>query len=673
MKLFRVRIRNYRSIEEIDLEIGNITRALGGNGAGKSTILKALELFYASGTPNLTIEDFFNRDHSREIEITLWFHDLDLVERERFGTQVKPDGTMSISRVFNSNPKASGKYYGTACRCPAFAGVRALAKVGEKKAAYNALRAAYPALPAIARGDDAEAMLTNWEAANPSQCEEARDDGQFFGFQNVAQGKLSDSTMLVYVPAVRDASLEALDGKGSAIAKLLELAVKSVIEARADIREFRDGVRRRFQELMAPENLTELDGLATILSDTLRAFYANTAVLLNWRDAQPIEIPFPTADMRLDDEGFVAPVDRTGHGLQRALIVTLLQHLAFATQSTNKAADENDGGDAGEEVLTPNLILAIEEPELYQHPTKQRHVAAVLEKLAMGEIPGIARSTQVIFTTHATTFVSMERFDEIRLVRRYRAAAGLPRCCKISRASLENVAKKLAQIWVRPEAEFTAASLLPRLHVVDGAVAEGFFAGVAVLVEGVSDRAAILAAAMLRSIDLAAEEIAVLAVGGKTILDKPFVIFRELGIPAFVMWDSDQGSRDPQPLANRALQRMIGVAEADLQDTYANVGRDHAAFAVNLEAVLKAEIGEQFWNTALDDLKTQYGVSNRADAQKIPRLMFDLLTRAQAEDKSSATLNAILDAILVLKQAIAPADEPGQAAENAGIPVPDAA
>lgn len=38
-------------------------------------------------------------------------------------------------------------------------------------------------------------------------------------------------------------------------------------------------------------------------------------------------VPRPVADVFLIDEGFGGPVDRLGHGLQRAFIFTLLQHL----------------------------------------------------------------------------------------------------------------------------------------------------------------------------------------------------------------------------------------------------------------------------------------------------------------------------------------------------------
>ena len=53
---------------------------------------------------------------------------------------------------------------------------------------------------------------------------------------------------------------------------------------------------------------------------------------------------------------------------------------------------------------------AIEEPELYQHPSRQRHLASVLLNLAKGAIPGVAENTQVIYATHSPLFVGLDRF-----------------------------------------------------------------------------------------------------------------------------------------------------------------------------------------------------------------------------------------------------------------------
>jgi len=51
--LKRARIKNFRSIRDADVQLGPHIAILGGNGAGKSTVLRAIERFYA---PSTTIE-----------------------------------------------------------------------------------------------------------------------------------------------------------------------------------------------------------------------------------------------------------------------------------------------------------------------------------------------------------------------------------------------------------------------------------------------------------------------------------------------------------------------------------------------------------------------------------------------------------------------------------------
>lgn len=396
---------------------------------------------------------------------------------------------------------------------------------------------------------------------------------------------------------------------------------------------------------MDPSNLPELTKFAEMLSSTLSRYYDGTSVEMNWRPAQALNIHFPAADMRLNDDGFITSVDRTGHGLQRALIMTLLQHLAVAGRQDGipTAPEESPA----EPALTPSLILAIEEPELYQHPTKQRHMAAVLEQLGAGTIPGVSNSVQVFFTTHSPHFISVARFEEVRLVRRWRDTEGGERICKISGTGLADIVADLSAAW--PSRSLTIEGLKPKLHVIDNAVCDGFFACVVVLVEGVSDKAALEAAAFRRGIDFAAQEIAIIPVHGKSVLDKVAIIFRRLGIPVFAMWDCDKGGKDPGVNINKALLRIFNVPESKLVEYGSQFDRDFLCFEHTLEHNLKLELTEKLWDEVLTALRDEYGVQNRDDAQKVPQIMMELLNRAAAHGYSSATLNAVIDSILALK------------------------
>jgi AAA15 family ATPase/GTPase len=58
MILKGARIVNFRSLQNVEVSFGRQTAILGGNGAGKSTILKAIEKFY-SPSASVTPDDFF--------------------------------------------------------------------------------------------------------------------------------------------------------------------------------------------------------------------------------------------------------------------------------------------------------------------------------------------------------------------------------------------------------------------------------------------------------------------------------------------------------------------------------------------------------------------------------------------------------------------------------------
>lgn len=685
MILGRVAIRNFRSIRDCEVRLGPHTAILGGNGAGKSTVLRAIERFYAPST-TIELDDFFGRTPDRPIEIELTFTNLDPAEAELFGSRVHA-GEMSVVRIFEAGGgRNNGRYYGKSRQHLAFSGIRAAAGANEKKAVYDALRnggGIYADLQQVRRADQVDEQLMAWEDRNPGLCELGLDSGQFFGFTNVGRGSLQRFTSFVFIPAVRDASIDAMDSKGAVISRLMELVVRSAIQRRADIRQFQAEVSERYRQLTDPTSLTELGDLSTVLTDTLQRLYLEAAVNLRWREASDFPIPLPAADVLIDDDGFEGPVDRKGHGLQRAFILTLLQHLAHASAKSEgqplgsgDLGEEREAGEGGNSApaptaepadgfVLPGLILAIEEPELYQHPTKQRHFANVLRSLTEGALPGVAVQTQVIFASHSSLFVAADRFDEIRLARR-KAVPSLPhKECVIRSSSLESVCRRLEAAFGEATGARTVEGLRSRLHVLGPELGEGFFADLVVLVEGASDRAAIAAAAALEGLDLAENGIAILPVTGKTGLANPACIFQELEIPTFLVWDCDHGSDDPNIPFNRALQRIAGIAEADVVDAFTTVQDRFAAFEVNLEATLKADLGAEIYARALDAAREKFGLQSRGDVSKSPAAMTEVLRTASGQGQTSATLRQIIGAISALRRSQQTASAEGQRNEIA--------
>jgi len=137
LKLKSARIRNFRCIREAEVNFDDMTSFIGGNGAGKSTVLRAIDAFYA-GSPKITVHDYFNRKTEDPIEIDLTFHQLTEAEVVMFGSRVE-GGELSVMRVFDWQDGARGRYFGTSLFHPDFAELRAMTGVS-KRSAYGAFR-----------------------------------------------------------------------------------------------------------------------------------------------------------------------------------------------------------------------------------------------------------------------------------------------------------------------------------------------------------------------------------------------------------------------------------------------------------------------------------------------------------------------------------------------------
>lgn len=190
--------------------------------------------------------------------------------------------------------------------------------------------------------------------------------------------------------------------------------------------------------------------------------------------------------------------------------------------------------------------------------------------------------------------------------------------------------------------------MAPRLHtLMTPWMNEGFFADVVVLVEGEDDRAVILGAAQMQGFDLESEGYSVIPCGGKNNLDRPVVIFRELGIPCYVIWDSDKDAHDAKPENNHRLLKLMERHDS-IEDWPNYVGKDSACFETNLETMLKSEIGEDVFNKYLEEYRNEFGFK-RNHALKSPIVITKILQSAQQENRTSHTITQIIEQIRMLK------------------------
>ena len=118
-----INVKNFRSILDETLHCEQLTALVGANGSGKSSFLRALELFYTL-SPKIEAEDFYDGDTSAEIIIAISFKELSEEAKELFSKYMQGD-LLRVERVFSwDTGKITPKYHGATLQNPEFKSVR---------------------------------------------------------------------------------------------------------------------------------------------------------------------------------------------------------------------------------------------------------------------------------------------------------------------------------------------------------------------------------------------------------------------------------------------------------------------------------------------------------------------------------------------------------------------
>jgi predicted ATP-dependent endonuclease of OLD family len=189
-----------------------------------------------------------------------------------------------------------------------------------------------------------------------------------------------------------------------------------------------------------------------------------------------------------------------------------------------------------ERLLASNLrhfVLLIEEPELYLSPHAQRHLYRILRGLAQ-------RGNQILYSTHAPVFLSVDRLEELALVRH-----------------VSGHGTTLFQPEPLAETETFRA-----LSEFDSDRAEVFLARCALLVEGRTEKLTFPLVFAALGVDPDREGILVLECGGKGNMPLFARICNACEVPYVVVHDRDApaGARpvESERVINRQIREVAG-------------------------------------------------------------------------------------------------------------------
>lgn len=637
MQIKSVEISHFRSIESTLVNFSNFTALIGSNNSGKSTILRAIDMFFEA-SPRIEIDDHYYKDPEVPIIISCVFGDLTPQEREEFGTAII-DGHLNVSRELGAQNQNSGIYSVSALVYPPFQSIREEQNGNEKRKLYTALREEMEDLPAARSVADVENALDEWEENNEGRLEPRRVRG-FFGAINVANGKLKKKTSVRLVPAVKDAGVEFSDARRSPVLALLRDIAQQTIENRKELQEFLEGAEEEVARLTDPEQIPQLTGISEQLTESVRQFYVDTELIAHWEQSAPIEINFPEPRISVSHREVETGVEFVGHGLQRAILFALVHYLAQRQDDLENGDDAipEDGQkagqeEAGHEEAQSDIVLLVEEPEIYQHPTKQNVIYDSLKRISDGFNRETGIRMQVIYATHSEKFIRMPDFDCARIIRKTDRNPRPETVC--SNYSLQECSNDLAAILgVQPMPPHAMAA---KLHIFSREISEGFFAERIILVEGPTDKAILEGAYLSLGREIDHEGLAVISVGGKTKLDKPALIFKKLGIPTYVVLDNDRGD-DSEILTNRRIQQICDCDE--IVDYPTGCQARLGSFDGNLERYFRQILGDDYEHS-MNEIATNYSLSID-DIKKTPAAVSGVFQVARARDVQFELLDQIV-------------------------------
>lgn len=598
MRVARVELENFRCHQRLMVDLQDVTAFIGQNGSGKSTVLEGIQSCI-DGRPLRDEDRCIEAIESEAVRVAIKL--VDLAELDNIALGLPAACAEATVRRSWQGGRVSLEVQRLAL--DVLAPFRDEGQsVTARRAIYKDIAKAHPdlGLPPDQAIAPLRAAVETWEQSNPDRCELTWVPAR-------SVGALQERLTVIRIPAVRETAADMREGRGTALSALLAVLATDDRSA-GPMENLRDETQTRYEAEVAPLQQARLEDLERDFTAEIQRFIPGAEVKMQITTAV-VSIPTPGVAIRAGQGAEVTDVALQGHGFQRALLMAALQLVA------QTALTDRD---------QPSVLLAVDEPELFQHPTMARHMGDLLARVA----ERADGRFQVAYTTHSPLLVDPHHFERIRVFRRTGSARS------VRAASQADVTARLDALGKGPATRNVA-------RAIDAGFAEAFFASAVLLCEGSTDVAAIRGAADRARIDLDANGIVAVA-SGKGSLPLRYAVLEALGIPAFVVFDGDAGckpeARDLHAALNLTLLTMTGAKPVDFPPT--TVGTRHACFEKNIDVYLTSQ---KDYAKRFAEIAVEAGDVERDDA---------LQTRRQAvSDFHFDELRAIVGGVLELASA----------------------
>ena len=481
MKITKITIHNFRSIREQSLNLCDYSLLIGANNSGKTNIIDALRIFYEKDlkfTPNRDFPKFDVDNQESWIEIEFYLEDDEFSDLKDEYRQ--PNNILRVRKYLKSNETNRVK-----------------------------------------------SNQSNIYAYEGEQLSE----NLFYGAKNISEAKLGD---VIYIPEVTKVDEYTKLSGPSAFRNLLEFVVKKLIKnslAFESLGKTFEDFNKRFKEEASKDGIS-LKNLIQDINDGIRDWGTSFGMEIN--QIKPEEIIKNLITYYLEDENLKdqkLDVSSFGQGLQRHLIYTLVK-LSAKYKDTPTKKDKKE--------FAPNFTLILfEEPEAFLHPAQQEILNVSLKELST------EYSQQVLISTHSTHFVS-KNISDIPSILKLAKDGPKTKIYQIDKESLEVTLKENKELKTilgenSTDRDIELESIRYCLWL-DPDRCCAFFADVALICEGLSEKALIDTLIKNKKITIENSRMYILNAAGKYDIHRYMNLFGRLGIKHSILFDGDNDS-----------------------------------------------------------------------------------------------------------------------------------
>jgi len=417
MRIVKVHIENYRSLKDFTLEPGPFCVLIGENNAGKSNILRALNLALGDTWPSersFSEDDFYNQDTSQDILLQVFFDE--------------------AIEDWRNNHRAEIK--GIQLRCKAY-------KRSVKGKPAGTLKVDFTCI-----NEQGE------ELTHPEEPLQKREQYKGRWVPIRVSSELREKLPFIYVEVLRDYNRQTPGSRWSVLRRLFNEVNTEFLNDKKEIKVPQpDGstVKMTRKEAFA---LTVRDAYKYLRTDTFeeieRRLAQNAMEHMGLAEGEgKIELHFESHDptnaykslqLYVQQMGIESPAGEVGAGLQSAIVVAI-----FRTY---------------EEMKKEGAIFAIEEPEVFLHPQKARYFQTVLEGLSDS-------GNQVFLSTHSPIFVQVHKPESVAIIRR--TAEHGTKACQTQACNLTHSERQTLRLLTEFDAERKELFFAKAVLLVEGA------------------------------------------------------------------------------------------------------------------------------------------------------------------------------------------------------------